>query len=90
MRALQGGSQALALTHAGLVEGGRADIVALKAPDGMDDPAALLDRVIFGARERMIDTVWRSGHVVVRDGRHVARDRITPRFEAALKRMAEA
>jgi formiminoglutamate deiminase len=90
VRALQGGSQALALTRAGLVEGGRADIVALKAPDGMDDPAALLDRVIFGARERMIDTVWRSGHVVVRDGHHIARDRITPRFEAALKRMADA
>jgi formimidoylglutamate deiminase len=88
--ALQGGHQALNLGIAGLAKGARADIVALRSPDDIDDPSTLLDRIIFGTRDRMIDTVWRAGKIVVRDGRHIARDGIKKSFSASMKRMTSA
>ncbi|WP_019831166.1 formimidoylglutamate deiminase [Sphingomonas sp. PR090111-T3T-6A] len=84
--ALAGGAQALGAEAPALVAGAPADIVAL-ADDGEGVSGdALLDRWIF-ARSR-IDSVWRAGRQVVREGCHVARDRIARRYRETLRRLA--
>lgn len=80
--ALAGGAQALG-TQAGLLAGAPADIAALDmdhpALFGVDE-ATLLDRLIFGSRDRAIDCVWRGGRRVVSGGRHVAAEEIASRY----------
>lgn len=83
--ALAGGVQALGGSTAGLTSGASADLVAL-APDGMGlSGDALLDRWIFARAD--ISTVWRAGRVVVRDGRHIARDAIAARYRRTIARV---
>ncbi|NBB66252.1 formimidoylglutamate deiminase, partial [Pseudomonas sp. ODNR1LW] len=72
----------------GLADGQSADIVSLDSgqlafADRTGD--AVLDSWIFGAPSGSIASVWRAGEEVVRDGRHVKRDRLEARFRAALK-----
>jgi formimidoylglutamate deiminase len=84
-RALIGGAQALGAEAPALAVGAPADIVAL-AEDGEGAAGdALLDLWIF-ARGR-VDSVWRSGRQVVREGRHVARDAIAARTRETLRRL---
>jgi formimidoylglutamate deiminase len=86
-RALFDGAQrggALALGRApGLSVGADADIVTLR-PDGAlreDDEA--LDAWIFSGGAR-VDRVFARGHLIVRDGEHIARGAIRDRFRATM------
>ena len=84
--ARSGGARALGRPAAGLETGAVADIVAL-ADDISADPEAMLNRWIFGSRFNLVDTVWRYGRVVVKDGRHVSRDAIAARYKASIARL---
>ena len=84
-RALAGGGQALGASSAGLEVGAPADIVALRADGEGATGDALLDRWIFARSD--IASVWRAGHEVVRDGRHVARDAIAARYRDTIARL---
>lgn len=88
--ALQGGAQGLGLDQSGIVEGASADLVALDADDvalaGLRGDA-LIDGWVFAARSGAIDTVWRRGRAVVRDGRHVEADAIAARYRTCIARL---
>jgi formimidoylglutamate deiminase len=91
-QALRGGAQALGVEPAGLAAGAPADIVTLDAAH----PAlvgrhgdALLDSWIFAAARPCVQAVWRAGHQVVRDGRHIDAARIGARYAACLRRLAD-
>ncbi|MFZ1425706.1 MAG: formimidoylglutamate deiminase [Geminicoccaceae bacterium] len=80
--AVLGGARALGVA-AGLCHGAAADIVTI---DGAH-PAlvgrsgdALLDSMVFAGGSSTIHSVWRAGRLVVREGRHVARDAVRARF----------
>lgn len=84
-----GGAQALGTTF-GIVVGAPADIVALDA----NHPALierkgdmLLDGWIFGANRPAVESVWRAGSRVVRDGSHVARDAVTADYRKTLAKL---
>jgi len=83
--ALAGGTQALGASSSGIAVGAPADIVALVRDGEGVSGDALLDRWIFARGD--IDTVWRAGRAVVRDGRHVARDAIAARYRRTLARL---
>lgn len=87
--AVSGGARALGVA-AGLCPGAAADIVTL------DDahPAlvgrsgdALLDSMVFAGGSSTIHSVWRAGRLVVRGGRHVARDAVRARFARVMCRL---
>jgi formiminoglutamate deiminase len=91
--ALKGGSQALGVATAGLVEGGFADIVSLDAENvalAGRSGDAILDSWIFGAGRSAVDCVWARGHKVVCDGRHHAREAIALRFRQTLQGLLTA
>ena len=86
------GAAALGREDFGLAVGASADIVAL-APA---DPAAaersgdqILDGWIF-AGEFKVETVWRAGALVVREGRHVRREEIVREYGRAMRRVMSA
>jgi cytosine/adenosine deaminase-related metal-dependent hydrolase len=86
--ALRGGSQALGVTRGGLTEGGFADIVSLDAESAALAGRcgdAILDSWIFGANRSPVDCVWARGRKVVKDGRHVSRERVARRFRGAIE-----
>ena len=81
--ALKGGAQALG-AEVGITMGKTADFVSLdisRAPYLNVD--TILDGWIFGGLVRP-DTVWISGRLVVKDGHHIARSKISKRFNAAM------
>jgi formimidoylglutamate deiminase len=87
------GSGAAIGRDAGRIEvGALADLVAL---DGSHIALAgltgdtLLDAHVFSGDDRAVRDVWSAGRRVVRDGQHVAREQIAPRFAACLKRLRE-
>ena len=89
----QGGAQALGLDTGALAIGRRADIVALDS----EHPALvgrsgdqLLDAWIFAAGDGCVRDVWVRGHPVVRDGRHIAREKLWPAFKRTVERLASA
>jgi formimidoylglutamate deiminase len=86
--ALAGGAQALARDTGALEAGRAADIVRLTA----DHPALVaanddswIDGWIFSGGNTCVADVWAGGRHVVRDGRHVGRDRIAPRFAQTMR-----
>ena len=86
-QALAGGAQATGVS-CGLSRGAAADIVALDGGHiGFEGRFgdAVLDSWIFGAPRGGVASVWRAGRLVVRQGRHVARDAIEARYRQALK-----
>ncbi len=84
--ALSGGAQALG-GASGLAIGHPADMIAL---DGNHTSiagrsgSAILDAFVFAAGRPAIDKVWRRGRIVVRDGRHVARDTLAARYRQTI------
>jgi len=91
-QALSGGAQALGV-GAGLASGQPAELVELDT----GHPALLarqgdawLDSWIFAARGGAVRSVWRDGRALVRDGRHVARERIAARYAQVLARLLGA
>jgi formiminoglutamate deiminase len=85
-RALLGGAQALGAGTSALAGGAPADIVALDEDGEGASGDALIDRWVFA--QGGVDSVWRAGRRVVRDGRHVARDGIAARYRETLRRLA--
>lgn len=74
--------------HWGISTGARADLLVLDS----DDPALIdlsdgpsLDSLVFSSPARPFRAVMCSGRWVVRDGRHVAREFVAPRFRAAMR-----
>lgn len=91
--ALRGGSQALGVTRAGLTEGAFADIVSLDAESvalAGRSGDAILDSWIFGAVRPMVDCVWARGIKMVKDGRHISRDTVAPRFRRTIEGLLSA
>lgn len=84
--ALKGGAQALGC-GSGIAVGQSADMIALDdrhASLAGRASASIIDSFLFAAGRQAIATVWRRGTVVVREGRHVARDAIVARYRQAL------
>lgn len=91
-QALDGAAQALGVP-AGLAVGRPAELVeldtahpALAAREG----DAWLDSWIFAARGGAVRSVWRDGRALVREGRHVARERIAARYAQVVARLLGA
>jgi formiminoglutamate deiminase len=87
-RALAGGAQALGRNTGALEAGKAADIVRL----GPDHPALVaarddnwIDGWIFSGGNSCVADVWAGGRHVVRDGRHIGRDRIAPQFAKTMR-----
>ena len=85
-----GGAQALGLSSAGLRIGAPADIVSLDA----DHPSLVarrgdsaLDGWIFAGGGQVVESVWRNGVQVVKDGRHRDREAILVRYRRVLSRL---
>ena len=87
LTAARGGAQALGRDSGAIVEGRLADLVAV---DGTApalcalDGDRLLDGLVFAAGDAVVSDVWSAGRHRVRDGRHVARDRIVADYRAAM------
>ena len=85
-RAVAGGMQALGRDGGAIAAGRWADLLALE-PASLDDAPAgdgLLDMWVFTGGREAVSEVWSAGRHVVRNGRHVARERIAARYRACL------
>ena len=85
--ALAGGARALARDCGALVPGALADLVAIDRSGDTLGPLAddqLLDGWTFAADDRVVREVWSAGRHVVRDGRHLARDRVAARYRRTM------
>ena len=91
--AAAGGAQALGREAGAIRAGAWADLVAIDAEAlataGLDGDAAL-DGWIFAGDDRLVTDVWSAGHHVVRDGRHIGRDRVEARYRATIARLRDA
>jgi formimidoylglutamate deiminase len=90
-RALAGSAQALGREAGAIAAGKWADLVALSPRDAFPaahHPDLPLDGWIF-AGDHAVTDLWSAGRHMVREGRHVGRDTIAPRYRAALAAIAE-
>ena len=92
--ALKGGAQALGRAAGGIAPGLWADLLALD-PDHLALTGLtgdmVLDGWLFTADDTPVRDVWSAGRHVVRDGHHVARERIATAFRGVLAQLrAEA
>lgn len=90
--ALAAGAQALRQNCGAIAPGMRADLVALSRTHETLAPLAtsqLLDGFIFAGGANAITDVWSAGRHMVREGRHIARDDVTNRYKAAMKRIVD-
>ncbi|MBN8888790.1 MAG: formimidoylglutamate deiminase, partial [Rhodospirillales bacterium] len=90
--ALAGGTAASGHGPAGLVAGGRADIVVLDTSHPLllaRDGDALLDSWIFAGNAPLVRHVVAAGRHVVADFRHAAEAAVARRFAAAMTTLAE-
>lgn len=85
--ALAGGAQAMGRQSGAIAPGHWADLVALDgealALTGLEEDS-LLDGWIFAGDDRVVTDTWSAGRHVVRQGRHVHRDRIEAAYRAAI------
>ncbi|WP_209424550.1 formimidoylglutamate deiminase [Pararhodobacter sp. SW119] len=86
----RGGAQAAGRDAGVLAEGKLADLLALDSThvdlEGRTGDT-LLDAWIFAGDDRAVSDVWAAGRHRVRDGRHVARERIERAYRATLRRL---
>jgi len=91
-RALSGGAAALDRPSGAIRPGLIADLVALDAHHvafaGLV-PDQFLDGWIFAAGDGVVRDLWSAGRHCVRDGRHIARDRIEARYRATLRALID-
>jgi len=92
-QALSGGAQASGRAGGGLSVEGWADLIGLSMDNEFlcnRSEDILLDSLIFsGGGQTCIQDVWSAGRHIVRDGRHVARDRIRSRFTSVLRELGD-
>ena len=89
--AVAGGARALGRQSAGIAPGARADLVGLDTRHAAlygRNGDALLDSWIFGAASSPVRDVIAGGIRVVRDGRHVARERVEAAYRSTIDRLA--
>ncbi|WP_170328032.1 formimidoylglutamate deiminase [Ruegeria arenilitoris] len=86
-KAALGGAQALGRNAGEIAEGKLADLVAINR----DHPTLcalsddqLLDGLCFAAPDGLVTDLWSAGRHRVKQGRHVARDRIIPAYRSAI------
>jgi cytosine/adenosine deaminase-related metal-dependent hydrolase len=88
--ALAGGAQALGGEGGAIAVGAPADFVSLNEKHvalSCRASDALLDAWIFASAGDVVDCVWIAGKKLVRDGRHLAREKIETEFVKAMKEM---
>jgi formimidoylglutamate deiminase len=70
-----------------------ADLLALDAGDlrleGLRDDQ-VLDGLIFAGRDGLVTDLWSAGRHIVQAGRHIARDGISERYRATMRRLRGA
>ncbi|GAA6163199.1 formimidoylglutamate deiminase [Pelagimonas sp. KU-00592-HH] len=88
--AATGGAQALGRDAGEVAVGKLADLVAIDSTD----PALcalrgdqLLDGLCFAAADGVVTDTWSAGRHMVRQGRHIARDRIVDRYKATISEL---
>ncbi|MBA3910669.1 MAG: formimidoylglutamate deiminase [Rhodobacter sp.] len=88
-----GGSQAAGRASGAIAPGMWADLLALDTGDVRLEGVSgdgLLDALVFAGRDGLVTDLWSAGRHIVRQGRHIARDSVEPRFRATLQRLREA
>ena len=85
--AAKGGAQALGRGTGEIAVGQIADLVAIDS----NAPALcalrtdqILDGLVFAAKDSVVTDVWSAGRHVVKDGRHIARDKIVTAYRLAM------
>ena len=83
----RGGAQALARNAGEIATGRLADLVAIDSTD----PALcaltrdqLLDGLVFAAKDRVVTDLWSAGRHSVKEGQHIARERIVMGYQTAV------
>ncbi|MEJ0035364.1 MAG: formimidoylglutamate deiminase [Gammaproteobacteria bacterium] len=87
---LAGGAQALGGDDGSIAVGAPADFVSLKEKHvalACRASDALIDAWLFASSGDVVDCVWVAGRKVVKEGRHVAREKIEKGFIQAMKEM---
>ncbi len=85
--AARGGARALGRDAGDIAPGRLADLVAVDSTDpalAALRPDQLLDGLVFAAKDRVVTDLWSAGRHCVRDGRHIARDRIVAQYHRAI------
>lgn len=89
---LEGGATAAGRDTGAIAAGLWADLCAV----GLDNPVMfgrkgdeLLDSLVFAGGDGLVRDVWAAGRHVVRDGRHVERERITADYLGCIARLQE-
>lgn len=85
--AATGGAQAVGRKAGQIAEGMLADLVAINSQDPALcalRPDQLLDGLVFAAKDHVVTDLWSAGRHQVRDGRHLARDRIIAYYKRAI------
>ena len=90
--AAKGGAQALGRNNGAIRAGSLADFIALN--DQAIDLAnaksdQLIDGFIFAGNDTQITDVWSAGRHLVKDGHHIAREKITTRYASTLKALLQ-
>lgn len=91
--AAKGGAQALGRKAGSIAVGNLADLVAIDSTA----PALcaltqsqLLDGLCFAAGDSVVTDTWAAGRHMVKDGQHIARDRIVVNYKAAMTTLLSA
>ncbi len=91
--AAKAGAQALGRNAGTISAGATADLVALSTESpvlcGLSDDS-ILDGWIFAGDSKCVKDVWAAGRHVVKDGRHIRRDDVAPRFSTLAKAIRAA
>jgi formimidoylglutamate deiminase len=91
--AARGGAQALGRDAGVIAEGKLADLVAIDSQDislcGLKD-GQLLDGLCFAASDAVVTDLWSAGRHQVRNGMHVAREKVAARYRKVIKDLAGA
>ncbi|MCX7287672.1 MAG: formimidoylglutamate deiminase [Rhodobacterales bacterium] len=86
--AVTGGAQAAGRGAGGIRVGDWADLVVLDTKDvrleGLQGDQ-LLDAFLFAGQDGLVTDLWSAGRHIVRDGRHIARDRVEARFRTTMR-----
>lgn len=91
--AVHGGAQAAGRGTGRIEVGQWADLLVLDSTDLRLEGLAedqLLDAFVFAGRDGLVTDLWSAGRHVVKDGQHVAREAISARFRATMRRLRDA
>jgi len=87
---LKGGSQALQRKNGKIEEGYYADLISLN-PRSMDliglSQDTILDSWIFASNYNLIDNLWATGNLLVKNGKHIKRDFIFSNYKQTISKL---